>query len=101
MQFFFFLLLDPDSKDVIDSPETVNILYVDAINGRDWKDGTTESTALKTLQRTAKVLKDATKIIVKNGVYKNQHFYNGMNNPVVLNINNKKDIILTNYPGHR
>ena len=67
----------------------------------DWKDGSTEATALKTLQRAAKVLKDATKIIVKNGIYKNQHFYNGLNNPVVMSINKKEDIILTNYPGHR
>ena len=77
------------------------VLYVDAENGRDWKDGTTEATALKTLQRAAKVVKDKTKILVKNGIYRNQHFYNGLNNPVVMSINNKKNIILTNYPGHR
>ena len=94
-------LKDPDSKNVIQSPKTVNVLHVDAENGRDWKDGATEATALKTLQRAAKVVKDKTKILVKNGIYRNQHFYNGLNNPVVMSINNKKNIILTNYPGHR
>ena len=31
---------------------------MDGENGRDWKDGATEATALKTLQRAAKIVKD-------------------------------------------
>ena len=72
------LLIEPNSKNVINPPKNVqHTLYVDGINGRDWKDGKTEGTALKTLQKAMKNVQSGTQIIVKNGNYQNYKFGSG------------------------
>ena len=89
------------SKGVIDPPVIQNTIYVDGQNGRDWKDGSTEATALKTLQKAMKTAKSQTQIIVMDGEYKNYNYGNGINNPTVFTMSDKTDILLTNYPGHK
>ena len=72
------LLLEPNSQNVINPPKNIeHTIYVDGINGRDWKDGKTEGTALKTIQKAMKNVQSGTQIIVKNGNYQNYKFGSG------------------------
>ena len=64
-----------------------NSIYVDSVNGRDWKNGQSESTAVQTLQKAVQILENGTQILLKNGTYKNKNFGSGeLNNPTVMNI---------------
>lgn len=84
----------------IESPKISNSIYVDSVNGRDWKNGQSESTAVQTLQKAVQILENGTQILLKNGIYKNKNFGSGeLNNPTVMNIIDKNNILITSFPG--
>ena len=84
----------------IESPKISNSIYVDSVNGRDWKNGQSESTAVQTLQKAVQILENGTQILLKNGTYKNKNFGSGeLNNPTVMNIIDKNNILITSFPG--
>ena len=88
-------------RHAINSPQVENTLYVDAENGDDLNDGSTEGKALKTLKKASKLVNSKSEIIVKNGEYTNSNYGTGKkDNGIVLNIMDKSDILITNYPGH-
>ena len=84
---------------------TDKVLYVDSVTGSSINSGLYLDNAKKTIQQAIDVAEDGTTIFVLNNEnfdsYSNPGFENGNNNPTALDISDKLNIILRNYPGHK
>jgi len=86
-------------SEVIDPPATDKTIFVDADNGNDDNDGLSEAAAVKTLKNAGNIASSKTKILIRNGVYKNNNYGAGVNNGAAMAIKDKTDILVTAYPG--
>ena len=96
-------LSDPINSDI---PTTKN-LYVDDVNGQDYNSGTTLDAPKKTIQNAIDQADSGTTIFVLNGEYNNPNFNQiqsgnpiNKNNGPAVEIKDKTDLVLRNYPGH-
>ena len=86
---------------IIEHPATETTIYVDALNGNNNNDGSTEETAFETLKKACQVVTDKTTILVKSGTYYPSNFGTGnLNLFPVCTLNQKTDIKITNFQGH-
>ena len=83
-------------------PLILTNIYVDGINGKNWRDGTTPETAFQTVGKACQTTGSHTAIWIMNGTYNNHNYGNGGgSNSAVGSVQDKSDILISAMEGHK